>query len=238
MRRLCGPILLVLLSVSLGYAQDETPQASDALATTDALPTTAQAAPGNPNNDIKGSFPVKLDKAIDSRRLKEGDTVVCKTVTPIHSRSGLMIPTGAKVIGHVTQAQARSKGDSESALAIEFDKIEYARGEDVPMKGTLQAVAPSLGDAGLDTSAGPPQLSVSSAGRGNSNGNSPPPTGSMQIAGPRSGTPILGPASQGVLGMKSLQMDANGVLTSPGKEVKLEGGTQIMIRAEIQMASR
>jgi hypothetical protein len=149
-----------------------------------------------------------------------------------------MIPTGAKVIGHVTQAQSRSKGNPDSSLAIAFDKIEYAKGEEIPMKGTLQAVAPSLGSPVLDMSAGPPQLAISTSGRGNSNGNGPPPTSSVQLAGPNSGTPILKPTSQGVLGVKNLQMDANGVLTSPGQEVKLESGMQLMIRAEIQLASR
>lgn len=232
MKLSCVLAALVVLSSSLSSAQDATSPAAGAEG------ATAQVASSTPNNDIKGSFPVKLEKAIDSRKLKEGDTVVCRTVTPIHSRSGLMIPSGSKVIGHVTKAQARSKGDSDSTLAVAFDTIEYAKGEDVPMKGTLQAVGPSLGDAALDTSTGPAQLSASSAGRGNSNGNSPPPTGSMQVAGPSSGTPILGPNSQGVLGVKHLQMDANGTLTSPGKEVKLDAGTQLMIRAEIQIASR
>ena len=227
MKRLWVSVVLVVLSVSLSYAQDATPQAAGAQG------TATQTASGNSDNQIKGSFPVKLDKSIDSKKLKEGDTVVCETVSPLHSRSGLMIPSGAKVIGHVTQAQARSKGNADSTLAIAFDKIEYAKGEEIPMKGTLQAVAPSLGGPYLDTSAGQPQL----ASRG-TNGSSAPPTGSMQIGGPSGGIPILQPTSQGVLGVKNLQMDANGVLSSPGKEVKLENGTQFMIRAEIDLPSR
>jgi hypothetical protein len=45
--------------------------------------------------------------------------------------------------------------------------------------------------------------------------------------------PILLATSQGVLGVKNLQMDANGVLSSPGKEVRLDSGAQLLIRAEI-----
>ena len=139
MKRLCVSAVLAVLSISLCFAQSTTPPAAGAQG------TSAQAAPSNPDNQIKGSFPVRLEKSIDSKKLKEGDTVVCQTVTAVHSRSGLMIPSGAKVIGHVTQAQARSKGDSDSTLAITFDKIEYAKGEEIPMKGTLQAVGPSFG---------------------------------------------------------------------------------------------
>jgi hypothetical protein len=234
MKRLCVSAVLAVLSISLCFAQSTMPQAAGAQG------TSAQAAPSNPDNQIKGSFPVKLEKSIDSKKLKEGDTVVCQTVTAVHSRSGLMIPSGAKVIGHVTQAQARSKGDSDSTLAITFDKIEYAKGEEIPMKGTLQAVGPSLGGQALDTSASPPQLSTASHGAtgGSSGGSSPPPTSSMQISGPSSGTPILRPTSQGVLGVKNLQMDTNGVLTSPAKEVKLDSGMQLMIKAEIDLPSR
>lgn len=228
MKRLCVSAVLAVFSISLCYAQGATPQAADAQG------TSAQAAPSNPDNEIKGSFPVKLEKALDSKKLKEGDTVVCQTVSALHSRSGLMIPSGAKVIGHVTQAQARSKGDSDSTLAMAFDKIEYAGGSEIPMKGTLQAVAPSLGGAGLDTSAGPPQLATNSGSGGGSNA---PPTGSVRIGGSASGTPILRSDSKGVLGVKNLEMDANGVLTSPGKEVKLDSGMQLLIRAEIQMPS-
>jgi hypothetical protein len=227
MKRLCVSAVLAVLSVSLCFAQGETPQAADAQG------TTAQAAPSNPDNQIKGSFPVKLEKSIDSKKLKEGDIVVFQTIAALHSRSGLMIPSGAKVIGHVTQAQARSKGNPDSTLAIVFDKIEYSKGEDIPIKGTLQAVGPSLGGNDLNVGAEQPQLASKGGG-----GSSAPPTSSMQISGPASGTRILGPSSQGVVGVKNLQMDANGVLTSPGKEVRLDSGMQLLIKAEIDLPSR
>lgn len=232
MKQLCVLAALAALAATFCSAQDATPQAANT------NQTSAPTASTNADNNIKGSFPVRLEKSIDSKKLKEGDTVVCRTITPIHSRSGFMIPTGSKVIGHVTQASARSKGDPDSALAIAFDKIELGKGEEIPMKGTLQAVAPSLGGPFLDTSAQQSSMGSNTSGRGSSNGSAPPATSSVQVAGPNSGTPILRPDSQGVLGMKHLQMSSDGVLNAEGKEVKLEGGTQIMVHAEIQMASR
>jgi len=149
--------------------------------------------------------------------------------------------TGSKVIGHVTQAQARAKGDPESILAIQFDRIEYSKDESIPMKGTLQAVAPSLGGAFLDTSAGPPQLATagqSRIGGGANGGSNAPPTSSVQVGGPAGGTPILHADNKGVVGVKNLQMNSDGELSSAGKEVKLESGMQLMIHVEIQLASR
>ena len=227
MKRVCVSVVLGLLAASACYGQATTEQTAP-----NSGMSASQTTPVNPNQ-IKGSFPVKLDKAIDSKKLKEGDTVVFETISALHSRSGLMIPSGSKVIGHVTQAQARSKGDSDSTLGITFDKIEYGKDENLPMKGTLQAVGPSLSGAGLNTGAEPPQLAVKGG-----NGSNPPPTGSMQIGGPTSGTPILGPSSQGVMGVKNLQMGANGVLTSTAKEVKLDSGMQLLIGAEIDIPSR
>ena len=147
-------------------------------------------------------------------KLKEGDTVVCQTVAPLHSRSGLMIPTGSKVIGHITQAQARSKGDATSSLAMMFDKIEIARGKELPMKGTLQAVGQSLGDNEPNTGpAGPATLGGHSGSGGG--GTTAAPTSPQELSKSNS-RPILLPTSQGVMGVKNLQMDSNGVLTSAG----------------------
>lgn len=207
---------------------------SGTLAAQTASPSTAgtPAAAVNPNNQIKGAIPVRLEKNIDSKKLKEGDTVMFQTVSPVRSGSGLMIPSGSKIFGHVTQAKARSKGDSESTLGISFDKVEYGKGEDLPMKGTLQAVGQSLGGGAMDTGAASSSLSTKG-----SNGSNPPPTSSMQISGPTSGTRILNANSQGVSGVKGLEMDANGILTSPGKEVRLDSGDQILIHVEIDLPS-
>jgi hypothetical protein len=69
-------------------------------------------------------------------------------------------------------------------------------------------------------------------------GSNPLSTGSMQTSGPSSGTPILQPDSKGVLGVKNLHMSSDGALSSAGKEVKLDSGIQILIHAEIDLASR
>ena len=245
MKRFCMLAILAALSISICYAQDDD--------TSGNLAERAQPAPTKPaDNVIKGSFPVRLEKTLDSSKLKAGDTVICRTVTPVHSRSGLTIPSGSRVIGHVTEAKARANGDADSMLTIEFDKLEYAKGEEVPMKGTFQAIAPSLGDHGPDMAAGPHELAVSSRGGASGLGSpgavdTPPPahggsnalsSGSMQTGGPESGTPILQSDSKGVLGLKNLQMGADGALTSTGKEVKLDSGLQVLIHAEIEAGSR
>ncbi len=229
----------VLLAISLCQAQAAAP-APQASPTAAASSASQSAQSTNQDSTIRGAFPTALVKALDSKKLKDGDTVVCQTTAVIHARSNLTIPAGAKVVGHVTQATARSKGESESSLAMTFDKIQMPGGKEIPLKGVLQAVGPGLGyDSGPDTGmAGPGTLPN---GRGSDLSTMPPPSPGA-VAGPNSGIhpldntgtrPILNAQSTGVLGLRNLQMDKDGVLTSSEKEVKLNNGTQMMIRVEI-----
>jgi len=226
-------LMLLLSAASLAFGQASAP-ASEAA-------STQQASAENSSPMLRGSFPATVIKPLDSKKLKAGDVVILQISAPVRAR-GVLIPTGSKLIGHITQAQARSKGDSESSLGMVFDKIEVTNGKEMPMQGVLQAVAPSLGPSGPDTASmmGSGQMM---AGRGGSDTMPPPdPNG---VAGPDSGIhpinvdsgphPVLLRDSLGVLGFKNLEMDKNGVLTSSGKEVKLENGTQMMVRAEIQI---
>jgi len=188
---------------------------------------------------LRGAFPTTLFKPLDSKKLKDGDQVVLQTSAPIRS-SKMLLPSGSKVYGHITQSQARSKGDSQSSLAMVFDKIEVAKGRDLPMKGVLQAVAPALPGSAPDTSG---MMGSGQMMPGHGDSSTMPNAGG--VAGPNSGIhsidaasgphPILNNESQGVLGFKNLEMDKDHVLTSSGKEIKLDSGTQMMIRVEIQM---
>lgn len=217
MARCLALIALSLLLVTLCYSQD------------------AQQADQNSSGGVKLSFPVRLEKALDSKKLKEGDPVTCVTTGLLRGRNGFLIPSGSKLIGHVTQAQARAKGDASSTLGIAFDKLEV-KGKELAMTGTVQAIAPSLGDTGPTTGAAEP-ASLNGAGRGDngaSPGTTPPPTSAMQVSGPTTGTPLVNTSSVGVLGLKNLELDSNGLISSPGKQVKLDNGTQMMIRADLQ----
>jgi len=190
-------------------------------------PATQPDSSASDSSVVHGVIPVTLAKAIDSKKLKEGDEISAKTVVALRSSSGVTVPLGSNVIGHVTQAKARSKGDSESSLGIAFDKIELPGGKDMPIKGALQAVGPNpSAGSGPDTgAAGGNSLNV-----GNGSTAAAGPSLGLQ-AGQQGGGKILNPKSTGVVGIKNLQLD-NSVLTSTGKEVKLDQGSQMMIKIE------
>jgi len=230
MKRWFACAVFGMLVASLGLAQDATLPA-----TAPAAAAQAAAANAGSDADIKGAFPTMLLKGVDSKKLKEGDTVVCQTIAALHSRSGLMIPSGSRVIGHVTQATARSKGSPDSTLIIAFDKIEVTKGKELAMKGTIQAIGQPVQDLGPNTgAAGSNVLMGHDGGAGTSPGTTPPPMASQPAMG-NTARPVLIATSQGVLGVHNLELDANGVISSPGKEVRLDNGTQILIRAVINI---
>jgi len=234
-----------LLAAALGLALTGVPATTAFAYGGNPARSEQQPQASRPGGEIRGSFPVTLSKSLDSKKLKDGDVVICQTAAALHARSGFLIPSGSKVIGHVTAAQARSKGDPQSSLAIAFDKIVIGKNEDIPIKGTVQAIAPSLGDSGPTTGAASPGTLPMGRNAGDA-ATMPPPSPSLDGVGPNSGIhpvtvggshPILLSDSQGVLGFHNMEMDKEHVITSSDKEIKLESGTQIMIRAEIETSA-
>lgn len=184
MSRLALSTACILLAVSLCDAQTATP-APQANPTAAASSSSQSSPAATQDSAIRGAFPTALVKSLDSKKLKDGDTVVCQTTAVLHARSGIIIPSGAKVIGRVTQAKARSKGDSDSSLAMVFDKIQMPNGTEIPLKGVLQAVAPGLGgNSGPDTGAA--GAGTLPNGSGADLSTMPPPSPGA-VAGPNSG---------------------------------------------------
>jgi len=118
------------------------------------------------------TFRAALSTPLDSKKCKPGDPVSARTTEPAKSDSKTVFPKGTKLVGHVTQASARGKGDSESALGIVFDKAILRSGEQVPVNVAIQAMASAetsarAAGADIDTMGG---LGSSTAGSGNSGG--------------------------------------------------------------------
>ncbi len=179
----------------------------------------------------RGVMPVALTKSLDSKKLKEGDPVLGRIMADLSLKDGTSIPRGSNVTGHVTEAKARSKNDAQSALGIVFDKISLPGGKDLAIKGEIQAVAaapnPGNADTGLG-SIGPSMM----AGNGGGGTTAPPMSGAPSSLG--SGQLSLNSKSKGVVGIHNLELGENSVLTSSGREVKLDGGTQMMVQVEIE----
>ena len=167
-------------------------------------------------------IPVSLEIALDSKKRSTGDAVEAKTSAAVHLTDGTLIPRGAKVMGRITEAKSRSKGDAESSLGIVFDKIATPGGGTVNIKAYLRAVAPN-------PNAGESDGGVGYAGLNQTVEHSQPGDQSQP-------TPILTTQSEGVEGIKNLTLGSDGVLRSQAKTVKLDRGSQMTLRAEVVSA--
>ena len=131
--------------------------------------TSASAQNGQANGSLATgtAFNAALSSPIDSKKCKPGDPVNAHSTEAVKSEGKTVIPKGSKLVGHVTQASARGKGESESSLGIVFDN-----GQEIPLNAGIQAIASAQSSASaagsdLDT------MGASAAGSGMAGGRSP-----------------------------------------------------------------
>jgi hypothetical protein len=87
------------------------------------------------------AFNAELNSSVDSKKAKQGEAVTARTTEAVKENGKTILPRGTKLIGHVTRASARAKGDAESALAIQFDRAILKHGREIPLDVTIQALA-------------------------------------------------------------------------------------------------
>jgi hypothetical protein len=228
---------------------------SDKTAQASASAVNASLAPGS-------AIRAQLATSVDSKKVKIGDTVAAQTLESIKADGNTLIPRGTKLVGRVTQAAARSKGDSNSSLGLVFEKAIPKHGQEIPLKVAVQAMAPPEAVAGapsspeMDSGAmGKPSAPAAPVSRpGSSGGLTPPASVPGSAANPVSNTDTNDPMpgrvtvgglnaigqltsdSKGVFGLPGIGLSAGTagaepttLITSTGKEVRLESGTQLLL---------
>jgi hypothetical protein len=165
---LVGGSALVLGS-AIVFAQNSHAQEAQAGAAANAQAN----ANANEKNQAPGSLAAgtainaELDKSLDSKKAKVGDAVTARTTEAIKEDGKVVLPKGTKLIGHVTRASARSKGDSDSTLAVQFDRAEIKGGQEISVQLNVQAMAAAPGVAAIG---GDDLQGMGSAGAGGSAG--------------------------------------------------------------------
>lgn len=195
----------------------------------------------------------ELSKSLDAKKVKPGAAVEARTTMDLLSHGQIVVPRNTKILGHVTQAQARTKQSPNSMMAIAFDRMAMKDGRELPIQAVIQAVGPPLQQATLSTE-GPPtgagggagggMPSNSPMGRGNEGAGMPSGTGRYPSSGSPtddtsdrgSSAPALGPNSHGVVGMRQLKLEVAekgpSVVSSDSENVHLSGGTQLVLKVQ------
>jgi hypothetical protein len=195
---------------------------------------------------------VELSKSLDAKKIKANDRIEGKTATDLLARGQIVVPRNTKIIGHVTEAKARSKASPDSIIGITFDRMRLKDGREVPLQVTVQAIARPLQFGGN------PEGNVPRADRpggvsvpgqrgplGDASTPGAPPSYPGDLApipdpmAPNSASSStvvpLSPTSKGVVGMKGLSLDTSGpaaVLSSNAGNVHLDSGTQLILRVQ------
>jgi type IV secretory pathway VirB10-like protein len=235
------------------------------------------------------TFGAVLSHSVDAKKNKPGDEVTARSTQAAKSDGKVVIPKGSKLVGHVTEAKARTKGESESALGIMFDRAILKDGREVPLHVAIQAVSAAQSQAAL--SGGDDQLmspmgggSASGSGRASSSGRASGSgggllSGATSTAGAATGVVtqttgsvgqaaggtvggtlnsatsatagngglgangLLSSTSSGVFGLQGMTLNSQAsnatqgsLLVSSTRNVHLDSGTQMMLRAENQPA--
>jgi len=204
-------------------------------------------------------IPVQLTKTIDAKKVKTGDEVEAKVTQDLTTGNGeVVLPKDTKVVGHVTEAQTRSKEQKESQIGIAFDHTVGKNRDTVQLPMSIQAIIapPSLNSdnhsvagesAGLPASAqtpggmSPGNSSGRSAGMGTGTPQqAPTPTaGGQEPASTQTSSNVRQPITgntQGVVGISNLQLEMSAnpaqgsVVSSEKSNVKLESGTLMLLR--------
>lgn len=103
----------------------------------------ASANPGSASAGLEAGTAVEasLSKSVDAKKAKPGDPVEARVQKDVKSAGHVVVPKGAKLVGHVTQAQAREKGKAESALGIAFDRAVLKNGQTIAFQGVIRSLA-------------------------------------------------------------------------------------------------
>ena len=242
-------IALMLVITGFCWAQNSGSSAPSQNASPNgSMPSQQASAAGEASNQA-AVIPVQLAKSIDSRKVKQGDPVEAKIAAELRTGDGTVIPRGSKVMGHVTEASARAKGDPSSQLGLVFDQISLKDGKQLPLKASIQAVGPApsagaapteMGDASGAPSQGasaPMGGATSPSGMGTTRSTLPAPNSGSE---PQSSqpdhrsSPQLTQQSTGVVGLHDLQLEKGSIFASNGKQVKLDAGSEMLLRVQNQ----
>jgi hypothetical protein len=148
---------------------------AEAQASTNASATASAKASGQTANQQSllatgTAINAELNQSLDSKKAKVGDEVVARTTDNIKADGKTVLPKGSKLIGHVTRATARTKGDADSALAIQFDHAVLKNGQTMPVTMSIQALAAEQSAAAIGSddleAIGNAGAGASSGGRG------------------------------------------------------------------------
>jgi hypothetical protein len=172
--------LVLALTATAAYSQSPSASANAATRATGSVETmghdatVSQATQASANAIQPSNVSAELAHKIDSKNAKVGDEVVAKT-TATAQLQGTTLPKGTRLMGKVTEVQAKSHDQHDGRLAFTFDRAVLREGQEIPIHATLRSIsAPAsvaaMGDATDDFAATGGPVMASSGGSAHAGG--------------------------------------------------------------------
>jgi hypothetical protein len=201
-----------------------------------------------------------LSDTVDARKCKPGDPVKAKTSEDVKAGGVVVIPRGAKLIGHVTEAQPAAKAGEQARLGLVFDRADLKDGRQIPLHTTFYALAAPEGawsdrDSSLDGGFGGGSGGGSAAVGNMVSAASTTPSDDASALGPRRTRHELKPSpgaigglnssgtlyasSRGVFGLEDVSLEPNtvpssgsSIILANARSVHLASGTRMLLSLE------
>ena len=190
-------------------------------------------------------------KRLETKSASLNQELTLRTISDVVVNGIVVIPSGSRVVGHVVEFATKGKGSQQSILAIVIDKAVIESGREIPLQAIIAAVAAPQDDAlpsdptyGMMHSNEPKMVATGPSGAArtgdlsaSSKADSTATLGTARINGEMRKGLLLKVDSQGAIGFSGLslswRLDAPppvSVFSSNTKEIKLEAGTQVLLR--------
>jgi hypothetical protein len=180
----------------------------------------------------------ELTRPLEAKKLKVDDQVECGVTQDLLYQGKIIIPRGARVIGHVTEVTASSKEQPQSRLRLVFDNIVLKDKRRLPFQypAIIAALAAPIRRGAVPTTR-PDQMPVQMQ-KGRTTGgaliDALDANASLAGANMPSATGAISAANRGVIGLKGLTLEPAGskgsLIISAKSDVKLVSETQLVLR--------
>ncbi len=191
-----------------------------------------------------------LTKTVESKSATVDQELILRTINDVMVNGKMIIPKGSKLVGHVSEVATKGKDEPQSVLAIIIDKAVETGGREIPLQAIIAAVAAPRSSLSSDPTYGmmhsnEPKMIGSGAANAastgtvssNSRAGSTAAVATADLKGRMDEASLLNENSQGAVGYEDLSISWHLMVSPPitvfaskGKNVKLEAGTQMLLR--------
>ena len=190
----------------------------------------------------------RLVKPVDAKKSKVGDEVIATTTQDVTAAGKVIVPSGSRLVGRIMGVRLQNSEQSASRVGIAFSRAVLKSGKEIPVALTIQAIGSSpqaaANNAAIARVSHRANGGAVLSGARYTNGAALTPAsrtnGTAATVADHAGAAAHGPlsaSSQGVVGLPGLSLFTQtttfataSVVSSPGNNVHLDSGTEMILR--------